>query len=107
MTDLSQRLRDLAEVLDGIEWDIPLCSKEACLEAADLIEKLPMTADSVPIVPRIKVWVLHNGKPLEVQVASIGRSVDLEDNPWGSGTMDPERWFYSTQEAAEAARSKR
>ena len=40
MTDLTQRLRELAEALVGCEWELPLCSRETCLRAADEIERL-------------------------------------------------------------------
>jgi len=40
MTDLTQRLRELAEALVGCEWELPLCSRETCLRSADEIERL-------------------------------------------------------------------
>ena len=40
MSDLCERLRTLAEALEGCEWELPLTSREDCLAAADEIERL-------------------------------------------------------------------
>ena len=37
---LPERLRTLAETLDGCEWNHPLCSADDCGEAAKDIERL-------------------------------------------------------------------
>lgn len=82
---LVEELRWLAEELRGSESDI-------CRRAADLIEKLPRTADGVPVVPGMTVWSWFNGaglSPIEIQYL----------RPDGIYTL-----CYSTREAAEAAR---
>jgi len=48
MTDLptlTQRLRDLAEVVEAVEWQVPLTSHQTCLDAASLLEKLNSRLD--------------------------------------------------------------
>ena len=40
MTDLTQRLRELAEALEGCEWELPLCSRETCVQAVEEIERM-------------------------------------------------------------------
>ena len=35
MGDLVARLRELAEALEGCEWEVPLCARETCLQAAE------------------------------------------------------------------------
>lgn len=45
MNDLPERLRSLAESLDGDEWEHPLMSREVCIEAATLIELLRNIVD--------------------------------------------------------------
>lgn len=71
-----------------------------------IVDKPSKTVDGVPITPRMTVWVIFKGKPLAVVVESVGYSIDLENNPWGSGTVAPHEWFYSTRQAAEAAKGK-
>jgi len=46
MTDLPQRLRELAACLESCEWEVPLCSRETCVRAADEIERLQDDRDS-------------------------------------------------------------
>lgn len=48
MTDLPERLRNLAESLEGYLWDYPLLSKDACIEAAQEIERLRKQIESAP-----------------------------------------------------------
>ena len=40
MNDLSQRLRELSDVLIGCEWEVPLCASEDCIKAANEIERM-------------------------------------------------------------------
>ena len=40
MNDLPERLRSLAASLDGDQWEHPIMAREACLRAADAIERL-------------------------------------------------------------------
>lgn len=40
MADLPERLRDLAETLNGDEWEHPITAPDDCLAAADEIERL-------------------------------------------------------------------
>lgn len=70
------------------------------------VGSLRKTADGTYIVPYMTVWVIHRGEPLAVEVESVGYSIDLKNNPWGSGTVAPHEWFFSTRAAAEAAREE-
>jgi hypothetical protein len=38
--DLPERLRAIAESLEGDDWEHPITSQETCLKAADVIEKI-------------------------------------------------------------------
>lgn len=40
MRDLVARLRELAEALEGCEWEVPLCAAKDCVKAADELERL-------------------------------------------------------------------
>ena len=40
MTDLPERLRHLAESLEGDDWEHPITARDDCLRAADEIERL-------------------------------------------------------------------
>jgi hypothetical protein len=99
MTDLPQRLRDLAEVLDGIEWDIPLLSKEACLEAAGIIEKLPKTADGVAVVPGMRLYVTTTQ-------SFIVTTIHFKECKCATTRYGVTLKLYSTRESAEAVRTK-
>jgi butyrate kinase len=88
-----ERMRD--SLVDGIN------KLKAEIESLrKIVDMLPKTADGVPIHPGMKVYVQHHGAPLAVVVETTGRNVELVNNPWGSGTMSPERYFYSTPEGA-------
>ncbi len=101
-----QQAAELAEQIERAET----AEEEATMQAAELerlTAPLRTTVDGVFIVPLMEVWVIYQGKPLAVVVASVGYSIDLmADNPWGTGTVAPHEWFYSTREAAEAAGGK-
>lgn len=45
MTDLPDRLRSLAESLEGDEWEHPLTAQQDCLRAAEEIERLRADLD--------------------------------------------------------------
>lgn len=102
-------IHNLRTVADGAAdaWDTapeshkPIlrdCS-DALMQAADeierlraIVDRLPKTADGVPIYPGMTVWALIPGLEIsdaEVQVVGIG-------GVW--------RYCYSTREAAEKAR---
>ena len=51
MSDLPELLRELSDVLIGCEWDVPLCSRETCLKAAQKIERLQSLLDRVFVDP--------------------------------------------------------
>lgn len=40
MRDLAERLRALAEAIQGLEWELPVTAHEDCLRAAQEIERL-------------------------------------------------------------------
>jgi len=120
MNDLPERLRHLAESLIGDDWSHPLCSREACLEAASVLDKLPKTADGVVWTGNAAVWylnetwtglkILSNDSRGEFQFTW---SLDKERSgqkemfavfPIGYGVKVPLRFCYSTQAAAEAAK---
>jgi len=46
MKDLPERLRALADALEALEWDVPLLSREACLEAAKVLERMEAKGES-------------------------------------------------------------
>ncbi len=107
MTDLRQRLLDLAESLEGCEWNHPITAVETCRAAAEIVARLPMTADGVPVVPGMDVWfsepsphcALAYQARMDGEIAttfhgSVYKSVAASD-------------VYSTREAAEKARDQR
>jgi len=47
MTDLPDRLRAIADTLDGDEWEHPLCAEDDCRRAADEIERLQAIVDKL------------------------------------------------------------
>lgn len=106
---LPERLQALAEQLDGHEYDMPLLSKEACLEAAAIIDKLPVTADGVPLSIGMQVF----DDEIEYTVKRISQeewcftevtviSDDFEDDILVSQELAV--GYFSTREAAEKAR---
>ena len=106
--DALRELRNEDVGMEGIEcrmaWE-HVGKLEAEIER--LTAPLSTTVDGVFIVPLMEVWVIYQGKPLAVAVASVGYSINLmADNPWGTGTVAPHEWFYSTRQAAEAAKEK-
>ena len=58
-----------------------------------IVDKLPKTADGVPVVPGMEVWVTMT-RLRQSHIVKDWTEVDEQD--W-------EKYFYSTREAAEAA----
>lgn len=66
-----------------------------------IVDKLPQTADGMPVVPGMRVWRLEHPTTLGHVVMSVRKgSVDLN----GMGTVFQASSLYSTRNAAEAAR---
>ena len=65
-----------------------------------------LSGDSAPIDPDlaavVAAWPTLPKATRRRVVEIVGYSIDLAPNPWGSGTLAPHEWFYSTREAAEA-----
>ncbi len=40
MSDLPERLRSLADAIEGLDWELPVTAREDCRRAADEIERL-------------------------------------------------------------------
>ena len=57
---LFDRLRALAETLEGDEWEHPLLSKEACVEAADELNRLTKRVERAEAYERL-IRATHNG----------------------------------------------
>jgi len=53
MNDLSQRLRELSDVLIGCEWEVPLCASEDCIKAANEIERLTSECENAREAARL------------------------------------------------------
>ena len=60
MSDLCERLRELAACLDAIEWEVPLCSRETCMRAANEIERLTRERNECRKLLRELVIAYHN-----------------------------------------------
>lgn len=90
-----------------VELCNPVADDAACLlrELADIVSKLPVTADGVRVVPKLdRVWYL-----------SQSGFVLASENIWRDTTQDGSPWMaashcvrvsncYSTREAAERSR---
>jgi hypothetical protein len=83
---LSDHLREIADL-----WQLSLLSKEKCLEAADILETLPLTADGEMVYPGRTVWGYIHG----VGIVSI-----TTDRLSGNEVY---ACLYSTKDAADQA----
>ena len=59
-----------------------------------IVDRLPKTADGVPMVPGLRVWIWFGGKITE----AVHSGTDPKQSYWGNAL-----WCYSTKEAAEEA----
>ena len=98
MDHITDDLRDLATALAHDEWsddDIALLHW-----AAKTIDKLPKTADGVPVVPGMRVWRLAHPTTLGHAVTDVSvRGMHLA----GKSDWHESCETFSTREAAEAA----
>lgn len=102
MSKLSERLREIEGLME------PVNSGDSAYirEAADLIDKLPVTADGKTMVPGMvvsfegaqSVLATMEGKPRPIYQGIVEIGVEYYD-----GLMHADR-LYSTPEALEAAR---
>lgn len=88
---------DYARQRDGLPTYAELEEKVAELQA--IVDKLPRTADGVPVVPGM---VLHYRRGWQVLGAMVGEYADREGD-WHCVAIDD---CYSTRQAAEAAKGK-
>lgn len=96
-SDLVERLRAMAA---RCESDGALCERDDLREAADIIEKLPVTADGVPVVPPVVLWF-----PVDDDRGAVDHDIDdYEELYWWTerGRVSE---LYSTEAAALAAAS--
>jgi hypothetical protein len=63
-----------------------------------IVDRLPKTADGVPMVPGLRVWIWFVGGKITEAVHS---GTDPKQSYWGSAL-----WCYSTKEAAEEAKRR-
>ena len=100
--------------IDELEAELATV-KESLTTAEATIDKLPKTADGVPVVPKMTVYALHDGC-IEPAVVSDFWDWDSDEYEWDDGPGVPCRlkatqwksiylsWCYSTREAALAAK---
>jgi hypothetical protein len=80
--DLPERLRDLAESLEGDDWEHPLLSQVTCRLAADEIERA--RAEALCFAAQVKCEHEHTRvarmqrEEMSVQLADITREVNRE-----------------------------
>ena len=110
MSELSKLARDTANRNRAARWPEDLDSAEDILEElADeierlqaIIDKLPKTADGVPVVPGMRLWSSYNnGRDVTGFSTCDGRLVEIifKDG------FDRCTWaHYSTREAVQKAR---
>lgn len=86
-----------------VDWaTVQEAIKESDVKIADLqaiVDKLPKTADGVPVVPEMDLYYPASWGMCESYTAMVRW---VGDNPVGSGFADS----YSTREAAQAARKE-
>lgn len=91
--------------------NLPECSREYISDLEEeieqleaIVDKLPKTADGVPVTPGMTIW--FNTRKSEAKgfiVASVGTGFcELKDKPRGCYHDK----FYSSKQAAEAARER-
>ena len=108
------RMDNDAKRIDELEAELATV-KESLTTANATIDKLPKTADGVPVVPKMTVYALHDGC-IEPAVVSDFWDWDSDEYEWDDGPGVPCRlkatqwksiylsWCYSTREAALAAK---
>ena len=111
-TDLPTRCREAAERLRPYWGEVGIEPIRCLRESADeierlraIVDKLPKTADGVPVVPGMTLYSSQNicgafRKP-EI-VVSLEVYANHETSEWMDGHLEVEL-LYSTREAAEAA----
>ena len=118
-THLAAEVQCLKQRLDSVTCPVPSLADYGRLKA--IVERLPVTADGVPIVPPMTIYD-RNGDSFDVDWVSVGtghRSPDCYTEEWMDHENLPDnlhrtahdkangqfRWWncYSTREAAEAA----
>jgi hypothetical protein len=77
MSNLSERLRALAETLDGCEWNHPLCSASHCRKAADAIERLQAkleksAREESTALTQVEKYSIENGRLVAENKRLIG-----------------------------------
>ncbi len=91
---LTERLRILAIRFQAYAFDDEdMEDAEALRQAADLIERLPVTADGVPVVPGMEVWHRDFKGRISPETAQL-------ESPFPHILI----CCYSTRAAAEAAK---
>jgi len=73
-----------------------------------IVDKLPKTADGVPVVPGMRLWVFagaHDYEPSGLRSVTVRRLTAMAASGWEHRQLQrtPLSKFYSTREAAEAA----
>ena len=95
-------------IIDGLSKAIVHCDdcldRAVLVDARYIIDKLPKTADGVPVVPGMQVWLVEHPTTLGHTVSAIGRRgrIWLENK----GAIYYGQEIASTREAAEAAGGK-
>ena len=110
MTNYDDEIRHVEDVAERERdrWVTENNQLKTDLAAANaIIEKLPLTADGVPVVPGMKVHCFHSDYGI-IQWTIKG-SFDIEDACMSEDEFyfRPAEWWthcYSTREAAEAAK---
>ena len=100
-------MRTTADIRDNL--DFVGCDNATAMELCDevdrlqaIVDRLPKTADGVPIVADMEVWLIgSNCDPFQVTVENeiVIRFPDQETSRHYTS------WCYSTKEAAEKARA--
>lgn len=102
-------LKRAREVADAIESPYPYLhlNEAASLirSLCEIVEKLPVTADGVPITPGMKLWTDNDGEIESGTITSL-YPVNGEMMVGCSGWEQAPRDCYSTREAALAAAGK-
>jgi len=96
--------RDLSIVLRNNLPSI-LSDLERLAELEAIVDRLPKTADGVPVTPGMEVWTDYWSGPQHGIVRRL--NVQLEEGScWADDEAD-EAMLYTTREAAEVARKKK
>lgn len=103
ITLLAAEVKAQKQVLSGYVDEIQSL-KQSLQRANEIVGKLPVTADGVPITPDMKLWCSLDGELVEVQVMTVGNGLVNAEEGNHSGfnfDMQPEL-FFSTHEAADS-----